>query len=137
MPIVVEVVSDEKYSAWVGEQKKKMAAAAGDPNKVWTLDESRAYGEKVYSTNCVACHQANGKGIPGAFPALDGSKIVTGPKEAQINLVVNGKPGTAMAAFGKQLSDADIAAAVTFTRNTWSNATGEVIQPSEVKAAHK
>ena len=137
MPIVVEVVSDQKYAAWVDGQKKKMAAAAGDPNKVWTLDESRAYGEKVYSTNCVACHQANGKGIPGAFPALDGSKIVTGPKEAQINLVVNGKPGTAMAAFGKQLSDADIAAAVTFTRNTWSNATGEVIQPSEVKAAHK
>jgi cytochrome c oxidase subunit 2 len=137
MPIVVEVVSDEKYAAWVEVQKKKMAAAAGDPNKVWTLDESKAYGEKVYATNCVACHQANGKGIPGAFPALDGSKIATGPKEGHINIVVNGKSGTAMAAFGKQLSDADIAAVITYERNAWGNKTGEVIQPSEVKAAHK
>jgi cytochrome c oxidase subunit 2 len=137
MPIVVEVVSEEKYAAWVGEQKKKMAAAAGDPNKVWTLDESKAYGEKVYATNCVACHQATGKGIPGAFPALDGSKIATGPKEGHLNIVVNGKSGTAMAAFGKQLSDADIAAVITYERNAWGNKTGEVIQPSEVKAAHK
>jgi cytochrome c oxidase subunit II len=137
MPIVVEVVSDEKYAVWVGEQKKKMAAAAGDPNKVWTLDESKAYGEKVYATNCVACHQANGKGIPGAFPALDGSKVATGPKDGHINIVVNGKGGTAMAAFGKQLSDADIAAVITYERNAWSNSTGEVVQPSDVKAAHK
>ena len=136
MPIVVEVVSEEKYAAWVGEQKKKMAAAAGDPNKVWTLDESKAYGEKVYATNCVACHQATGKGVPGAIPALDGSPIATGPKAAHINRVVNGKAGTAMAAFGKQLSDADIAAVITYERNAWGNHTGEVIQPSEIKAAH-
>jgi cytochrome c oxidase subunit 2 len=137
MPIVVEVVSADKYAAWVEEQKKKMAAAAGDPNKVWTLDESRAYGEKVYVANCAACHQANGKGIPGAFPALDGSPIATGPKAGHLDRVVNGKPGTAMAAFGKQLSDADIAAVITFERNSWGNKTGEVIQPAEVKAAHK
>ncbi len=135
MPIVVEVVSDEKYAAWVEDQKKKMAAAAGDPNKVWTLDESKAYGEKVYATNCVACHQANGKGIPGAFKALDGSPIATGPKAEHISRVLNGKAGTAMAAFGKQLSDADIAAVITYERNSWSNKTGEVIQPSEIKAA--
>jgi len=137
MPIVVEVVSDEKYTVWVEEQKKKMAGAAFDPNKVWTLDESKAYGEKVYATNCVACHQANGKGIPGVFPALDGSKIATGPKEDHLDRVVNGKAGTAMAAFGKQLSDTDIAAVITYERNAWGNHTGEVIQPSEVKAAHK
>lgn len=136
MPIVVEVVSSEKYAAWVEEQKKKMAAAAGDPNKVWTLDESKAHGEKVYAANCVVCHQANGKGIPGAFPALDGSKIATGAKEGHINIVVNGKPGTAMAAFGKQLSDSDIAAVITYERNSWGNKSGEVIQPSEIKAAH-
>ncbi|MBS0322721.1 MAG: cytochrome c oxidase subunit II [Proteobacteria bacterium] len=137
MPIVVEVVSADKYATWVDEQKKKMAAAMGDPNKVWTLDESKAYGEKLYNANCAACHQATGKGIPGAFPALDGSKIVTGPKEGHLAVVVNGRPGTAMAAFGKQLSDTEIAAIVTYERNAWGNKTGEVVQPAEVKAAHK
>lgn len=135
MPIVVEVVSDEKYAAWVEEQKKKMAAAQGDPNKVWTLEESMAFGEKVYAANCVACHQANGKGLPPAFPALDGSAIATGPKAGHIDRVVHGKPGTAMAAFGKQLSPAEIAAVITYERNAWGNKTGEVIQPSEIKAA--
>jgi len=137
MPIVVNVLSAEKYAAWVGDQKKKMAAAADDPNKTWELADMKARGEKVYAANCVACHQATGQGVKGAFPALDGSKIVTGAKSGQIALVLNGKPNTAMAAFGKQLSDTDIAAAITFTRNNWGNKTGEVIQPSEVKAARK
>ncbi len=137
MPIVVNVLSAEKYAAWVGDQKKKMAAAADDPNKAWDLAEMKARGEKVYAANCVACHQANGQGVKGAFPALDGSKIVTGPKAVQIALVLNGKPNTAMAAFGKQLSDTDIAAAITYTRNTWGNKTGEVIQPPDIKAARK
>src|SRR5512134_696676 len=109
MPIVVEAVSPEQYAAWVAEQKKKMAAAAPDPGKQWTLDELKAQGEKIYAGNCVACHQATGMGVPGTFPALSGSKIVTGPKDAQIATVLNGvvkdgKP-TMMAAFGKQLSD--------------------------------
>ena len=137
MPIVVNVLSAEKYAAWVGDQKKKMAAAADDPNKTWELADLKARGEKVYAANCVACHQATGQGVKGAFPALDGSKIVTGPKAEQIALVLNGKPNTAMAAFGKQLSDTDIAAVITFTRNNWGNKTGEVIQPSDVKAARK
>lgn len=137
MPIVVEVVSDEKYAAWIEGQKKKMAEAAGDPNKVWTLDESKAYGEKVYAANCVACHQANGKGIPGVFKALDGSPIATGPKAGHIDIVLHGKAGTAMAAFGAQLSDADIAAVVTYERNAWGNKTGELIQPAEIKASRK
>ncbi len=137
MPIVVEVVSAEKYTAWVADKKKQMAAAQEDPKKKWELADLKARGEKVYANNCVACHQANGQGIKGSFPALDGSKIVTGPELAQMKLLLNGKPGTAMAAFGKQLSDTEIAAAITYTRNNWGNKTGEVIQPSDVAAARK
>jgi len=137
MPIVVEVVSQEKYAAWVAGQKKKMAAAAEDPNKKWELADLVARGEKVFQQNCVACHQANGKGVPGAFPALDGSKVVNGPKAGQIAIELDGKPGTAMQAFGKQLSDTDIAAVITYTRNSWGNKTGEAIQPSEIASARK
>jgi len=134
MPVVVEVVSAEKYAAWTAEQKKLMAAGAEDPNKVWTLAEQQAHGEKVYTTNCAACHQPTGQGLPPAFPALDGSKLVKGPKQAHIQIVLNGKPGTAMAAFGVQLNDTDVAAVVAYERNAWSNKSGEVIQPAEVKA---
>ena len=137
MPIVVKVVSAADYTAWVGEQKKKIAAAADDPSKVWTLEDMKARGEKVYTANCVACHQATGKGAPPAFPPLDGSKIATGPKADHLNIVINGKAGTAMAAFGKQLSDTDIAAVVTYERNAWGNKTGEVIQPAEIKPLRK
>lgn len=134
MPVVVEVVSAEKYAAWAADQKKAMAAASDDPAKVWKLDELAARGEKVYAANCAACHQPTGQGLPPAFPALDGSKIVKGPKEGHLALVMKGKPGTAMAAFGAQLSDTDIAAVVTYERNAWNNKLGEVIQPAEVKA---
>ena len=141
MPIVVNVVAPDKYAAWVAEQKKKQAATADDPDKTWTLDELRARGEKTYAANCVACHQANGRGAPPAFPPLDGSKVVIGPKDKQIETVLNGvvkngKP-TAMAAFGKQLNDVELAAVITFTRNNWGNKTGEAIQPAEVKALRK
>jgi len=141
MPIVVKVVSQEDYSKWVGEKKKLMAAAADDPNKQYTLDELKARGEKVYASNCVACHQATGKGAPPAFPPLDGSKVVLGPKEGQINTVLNGvvRNGTptAMIAWSKQLNDVEIASVITYTRNNWSNKTGEAIQPAEVKALRK
>ena len=141
MPIVVKVVSAEEYTAWVDGKKKLMAAAADDPNKTYTMDELKSRGEKVYAANCVACHQATGKGTPPAFPALDGSKVVTGEKAKQIEVLLNGvvkdgKP-TAMAAFGKQLNDVEIAAVVTFTRNNWGNKTGEAIQPADVKALRK
>ncbi|MCL4800353.1 MAG: cytochrome c oxidase subunit II [Burkholderiales bacterium] len=136
MPIVVEVVSQEKYAAWVGEQKKKMAALAEDPNKTWDLAALAERGEKVYQANCVACHQPNGKGQPPAFPALSGSKLVNGPKADQIGLVLNGKQGTAMASF-KQLSDVELAAVITYTRNSWANKTGEAVLPAEVTAARK
>lgn len=141
MPIVVEVVSEPKYVAWVAEQKKKAAALADDPNKAWDLAAMVPRGEKVYQNNCVACHQATGKGVPGAFPALDGSPKVNGPKADQIHILLDGvikdgKP-TAMVSFAKQLSDTDIAAAITYTRNSWGNKTGEVIQPAEIKAARQ
>jgi cytochrome c oxidase subunit 2 len=137
MPIVVEVVSTEKYSAWVAEQRKKLAAAADDPNKKWNLADLKARGEKVYAVNCVACHQANVQGVKGAFPALDESALIKEPKGRHIEIVLNGRQGTAMAPFGKQLSDTDIAAVITYERNSWSNRTGEVIQPSEIRFARK
>ncbi|MFZ9194903.1 MAG: cytochrome c oxidase subunit II [Burkholderiales bacterium] len=134
MPIVVEVMEPAAYTAWVGSQQKKIAAAKVDPNKSWTLDELKAHGEKVYAQNCVACHQATGMGVPGSFPALSGSKVVNGPKADQIKLLLAGKQGTAMASF-KHLSDADLAGVITFTRNNWSNKTGEAVAPAEIKAA--
>ena len=134
MPIVVEVMEPAQYTAWVATQQKKVAAAKVDPNKTWTLDELKAHGEKVYAQNCVACHQATGMGVPGAFPALSGSKVVNGPKADQIKLLLNGKQATAMASF-KQLSDADLAGVITYTRNNWSNKTGEAVAPAEIKAA--
>jgi cytochrome c oxidase subunit 2 len=133
MPIVVEVKSKEDYAKWVGEQKQRMASAADDPNKAWTEAELVAKGATVYAANCAACHQANGKGVPGAFPALDGSKVVTGPPQDQIHIVLNGKPGTAMPPW-KQLSDADIASVITYTRNSWGNKSGDVM-PAAIKAA--
>jgi cytochrome c oxidase subunit II len=136
MPIVVEVVSAEKYAAWVDAQRKKLAALAEDPNKTWDLASLKERGGKVYQANCMACHQANGMGTPPAFPPLSGSKVVSGPKEAQIALELGGKQGTAMASF-KQLSDTDLAAVITYVRNSWANKTGEVIQPAEIKAARK
>lgn len=136
MPIVVNVVSEQKYAEWVSEQKKKMAAAADDPSKVYSIDELKDRGAKVFAANCAACHQADGKGLPPAFPPLDGSKTVLGPKDGQIDVLLNGRPGTAMAAW-KQLNDTELAAVITYTRNTWSNATGELIQPSDVKVARK
>lgn len=136
MPVVVNVVSEADYTKWVDGKKKEMAALADDPNKVWTVDELKQRGEKVYSANCIVCHQANGKGVPGAFPALDGSPIVAGPKEAQMHIVMNGK--NAMPTWKNVLSDTDIAAVITFTRNNWSNKAQEnIVQPAEILAARK
>ena len=134
MPIVVEVMEPAQYTAWVGAQQKKIAATKVDPNKAWTPEELKAHGEKTYAQNCVACHQATGMGVPGAFPALSGSKVVNGPKADQIKLLLNGKQGTAMASF-KHLSDVDLAGVITYTRNNWSNKTGETVTPADIKAA--
>ncbi len=136
MPIVVEVKSAADYSAWVASQKATMkkAAVAEDPDKPWTAEELKTRGEKVYAANCVACHQATGMGVPPTFPALSGSKVAAGPKDAQLALVLNGKAGTAMAPF-KHLSDADLAGVITYTRNSWGNKVGDMATPAEVKAA--
>jgi cytochrome c oxidase subunit 2 len=136
MPIVVEVKSAGDYSKWVESQKANMkkAAVADNPDKPWTMDDLKARGEKVFAANCVACHQATGMGLPPTFPALSGSKIVNGSKDGQLERVLNGKPGTAMAPF-KHLSDADLAGVITYTRNSWANKTGDMVTPAEVKAA--
>jgi cytochrome c oxidase subunit 2 len=138
MPIVVKVVSEQDYATWSAEQKKLLAAAADDPNKEWAAADLIARGEKVYAANCVACHQGSGKGVVGAFPALDGSKIVLGPKADQIQILLKGKQGTAMAAFGGQLNDVEIASVISFTRASWTNAgkgQDPVVLPADVKAA--
>ena len=135
MPIVVEVVSEEDYAAWVAKKKGAAQAAAADGAKSFEIAELVERGEKVYQANCAACHQADGKGLPGVFPAISGSTVATGPIADHIAIVMNGKPGTAMAAFAGQLSDADIAAVVTYQRNALGNKTGDLAQPAEIAAA--
>lgn len=131
MPIHVKVVSAQEYTAWVAEQGKKMAAKLDDPTKVWTQTDIVARGEKVYAANCAACHQPNGKGAGPILP-LDGSALVLdADKTKEIHILLNGRG--AMPAW-RQLSDTDIAAVISYTKNNWSNKTGQVVQPSEVLA---
>jgi len=134
MPIVVKAVSDSEYQSWVKEQKLAMAEAEAGADKIWTKDDLMKRGEQVYNASCAACHQPTGTGIPGVFPGLVNSKITIGPAADHINIVVNGKAGTAMQAFGAQLNDADLAAVITYERNSWGNA-ASVVQPADVKAA--
>jgi cytochrome c oxidase subunit 2 len=133
MPIHVRVLSAQDYSAWVAEEKKKAAAKQDDPAKVWTLADILPRGEKVYAANCAACHQANGKGA-GAIKPLDGSAIVRDEDHArQLQVVLRGAANGAMPSW-KTLSDTDLAAVVTYTKNAWSNRTGQLVQPAEVVA---
>jgi len=133
MPIVVRVVSAEDYTKWVVEKKAALAAAKDDPNKTWDLAELKERGARVYAANCQACHQANGLGVKGAFPALDGSQVVMN-KEQQIAMLLNGK--NAMPPW-KALSDVELAAVATYVKNNWGNSAGTVVQPSEFAAARK
>ncbi|HVZ44538.1 MAG TPA: cytochrome c oxidase subunit II [Ramlibacter sp.] len=135
MPIHVKVLSAPDYTKWVGDQQKLMAAKLDDPNKVWTLPDIMARGEKVYAANCAACHQANGKGA-GPVKPLDGSPVVLdADKTKQIEVVLNGRTTpTGQMPSWKQLSDTDIAAVVSFTKNNWTNKTGQLVQPAEVLA---
>ena len=136
MPIHVKVLSAQDYTAWVAAEKKKLAAKMDDPSRVWNLDDLVKRGEKVYAANCAACHQANGKGAGPILP-LDGSAIVQDSNHmAQLQVVLNGRKNGAMPSW-KALSDTDIAAVVTFTKNNWSNKTGQIVQPAEVVAARK
>ena len=135
MPIHVKVLSPADYTTWVDGENKKMAAKLDDPNKVWTLTDLVARGEKVYAANCAACHQANGKGA-GPIKPLDGSPVVLGPTAGQMHTLLEGRANGAMPSWRK-LSDTELAAVTTFTRNHWSNKTGEVVQPAEYAAARK
>lgn len=133
MPIVINAVSKEEYAAWVEEKKAEQVAAAAGGDRDWSKDELMEKGKVVYAANCAACHMAEGQGVDGLFPALNGSAIVNGPASEHIKLVLKGK--NLMPAFNAQLNDVDIAAALTYERNSWDNSTGDVVQPSDVKAA--
>ncbi len=135
MPIVVEAKSEADYRTWVAARKAAAAADAEAAGKTWTMEELMAKGETVYTTSCAACHQVNGEGLPGVFPAIKGSAIATEDLPAHVDIVLNGKAGTSMQAFGAQLSDTEIAAVLTYQRNAWGNDTGDVVQPTDIKAA--
>jgi len=133
MPIVLKVVSDADYASWVKEQQASAGASAAEDTKTFTMDELMVRGKAVYDKSCAACHGATGAGIPPMFPAMTGSKIATGDKAGHIDIVANGKTGTAMAAYKSQLSKAEIAAVITYERNAFGNKTGDMVQPSDIK----
>ena len=135
MPIVVDAVSDEDFKAWADNQKVAMAEVSASSDKDWSMDDLVAKGEEVYSKSCAACHQAGGGGLPGVFPAITGSPVATGSLEGHIDIVMNGKPGTAMQAFAAQLSDVDLAAVITYQRNGLGNAIGDKADPKAIKSA--
>ena len=136
MPIVVNAVTESEYQQWLASKKEEAAAAAASAEQEWSMKDLVARGETVYQTNCSACHGPTGAGIPGAFPAMTGSAIVLNPDPAEhIDIVVNGKAGTAMAAYKGQLNDVDIAAVLTYERNALGNSVGDTIQPSAIKNA--
>lgn len=135
MPIVVEAKSEADYAAWVASMRGEAEGEAAAAVRQWEMAELMEKGEQVYTANCVACHQANGQGLPPAFPPIAGSLVATGPTDAHLDMVLNGKAGTAMVAFGAQLDDAEVAAVITYQRNAFGNSTGEAMQPADVSAA--
>ena len=132
MPIVVEAVTQADYEKWLSDKKAKALAVAASAEEKWSMEDLIAKGETVYKTNCSGCHGSTGAGIPGVFPAMTGSNIVLGDILDHIDIIVNGRAGTAMAAFKTQLSDVDIAAVVTFERNGLGNSVGDMVQPSAI-----
>lgn len=137
MPIVLVAMAEPDYDKWLAGMKAKQAQEAASAGRIWSRDELYAKGKEVFTRICAACHQINGMGVPGVFPALNGSAIVNGPIAGHLDRVMNGKPGTAMPAFATQLSDVEIAGVVTYERNSWNNHTGDLVQPAEVKMARK
>jgi cytochrome c oxidase subunit 2 len=140
MPVVVNVVSQEQYTAWVagqvGAAAEAEAEAAEALDREFTFEELMARGEQAYNTNCAACHQVNGQGLAAAnFPPMAGSPVATGDLAAHLDVVLNGASGTAMQAFGGSLNDLDLAAIITYERNAWGNDTGDVVQPRDIAAA--
>jgi len=148
MPVVVRALPEDEYNAWVAENapaEETVAESAGaatavaatdsaDDDREWAMDELMARGEDVYNAQCASCHQINGEGLAGAFPAIAGSAIATGDHDAHIDIVYAGKAGTAMAAFASRLSNSDMAAVLTYQRNSFGNTVGDTIQPSAIKA---
>jgi cytochrome c oxidase subunit 2 len=134
MPIVVIALSEQGYKDWVAEQKGGTASGAADLTREWSMKELMTRGESVYNSICAACHQPGGVGLPPTFPALKGSKIATGPVKDHIEMVMNGKNGTAMQAFKNQLSDVELAAVITYERNAFGNNTNSMVQPVQMKA---
>ncbi len=132
MPVVVNVVEKDEYQFWLAEKKQEALDIAALTQVTFTMEELVERGEEAYLRSCAACHQANGQGIPPAFPALAGSAIVTGPVEAHLEIGVNGVAGTVMQAFGPLLSELDLAAILTYQRNAWGNDMGDVVQPIDV-----
>jgi cytochrome c oxidase subunit 2 len=132
MPVVVQVVEQEEFDAWFAEKQAAAAEIAELANQDFTLEQLVERGQGVYTTYCVACHQANGQGLPPAFPPLAGSPIATGPMAGHADIVLNGAPGTAMAAYRNQLNPVDLAAVITFERNSFGNSTGDMIAPVEI-----
>jgi cytochrome c oxidase subunit 2 len=134
MPVVVIAKTEEEYQQWVAEQKGALETTAASADQAWSKDDLMAKGSQVYAANCVACHQAKGEGMPPVFPALAGSNVVKGPVKDHINMVMNGKPGTAMQGFASKLSDLELAAVITYKRNSWGNNVGDLVQPMAIKA---
>lgn len=138
MPVVVRAVPAEEFDVWLAEQKGEQAEAvavqADEDAAEWLLEDLIARGKTVYEANCVACHQANGQGLPPTFPAITGSAVALGPVDDHISIIKKGKAGTSMAAFGGVLSDSDIAAVVTYQRNGLGNSVGDLVQPADVAA---
>jgi cytochrome c oxidase subunit 2 len=143
MPVVVHAVPESEYLAWVDEKKTQLAAAAAGSGKTWSKDDLMAAGKDVYEKQCAVCHQPEGQGLAPAFPALAGSKIVTGPllsaegkviKDSHVDRVLNGKEGTAMQAFRDTLTDSELAAVITYERNSFGNNKGDLIQPAQIKS---
>lgn len=132
MPVVVEAVSPEEFEQWLADKEQEAIELAELNDREWTFEELMARGEEVYGSACASCHQPNGSGVPGAFPALANSPIALGPPEGHLDVVVNGVRGTAMAAYGNQLSDADMAAVITYERNAWGNDVGDMVTPVDV-----
>ena len=135
MPIVVEAVTQPEYEQWIAEKKAEAAAVAASAEQEWSMQDLLAKGESVYAGNCAACHGPTGAGIPGVFPAIANSPIATGDAVEHVNVVMNGRSGTAMAAYKTQLSDVDLAAVITFERNSFGNSVGDMVQPSAIKNA--
>jgi len=132
MPIVLHVLPKAEYQAWVQQQQQDIAHQETENGRLWARDELMDLGEAVYATQCATCHQADGQGLAPAFPALAGSPVANGPVGENIEIVLHGREGTAMQAWGKMLSDSDIAAALTYTRNAFGNETGDVVQPQTI-----